>query len=282
MSVQCDRQSVRGKLAGPRAFTLIEVLVVVAIIALLVSILLPSLKQARYQARVVACQGRLHDLGNAFQMYSNVYNGYFPLTMGSTEDNFSCLWRAKMLPSTEILICPATRNVVRGETLEFAKHDDTESQSDLYYVASGPEDSNGGHSYEYNGCYNSDKGFSMSRAPKKSTTFIYPPHEMMLVHDADNERTDQPDPAFGCRPIAMNDSREGGNNCPQAWDNHGQAGMNMMFGDGHARFTKKTTGKVLDMREARDGTLPDPKPSVNAEIETIWLKSQFPWRYRRR
>ncbi|HON68976.1 MAG TPA: type II secretion system protein, partial [Phycisphaerae bacterium] len=61
-------------------FTLIEVLVVVAIIALLVAILLPSLQKARWQAKVIACQGHLHDLGNAFQMYANTYAGYFPRT----------------------------------------------------------------------------------------------------------------------------------------------------------------------------------------------------------
>ena len=52
-----------------RAFTLIEVLVVVAIIALLVSILLPSLANAREQARVAVCLSNLRQLSNASNAY---------------------------------------------------------------------------------------------------------------------------------------------------------------------------------------------------------------------
>ncbi len=52
-----------------RAFTLIELLVVVAIIALLLSILLPSLNQAREQARVAKCLANLKALGIAVVGY---------------------------------------------------------------------------------------------------------------------------------------------------------------------------------------------------------------------
>ena len=52
-----------------RAFTLIEVLVVVAIIALLVSILLPSLKRAREQSKLMVCNAHLKEFGHAIAMY---------------------------------------------------------------------------------------------------------------------------------------------------------------------------------------------------------------------
>ena len=54
------------------AFTLIELLVVVAIISLLISIMMPSLSQARDQAKGVHCLARLKEFGNAIAAYENV------------------------------------------------------------------------------------------------------------------------------------------------------------------------------------------------------------------
>jgi len=62
-----------------RAFTLIEILVVVAIIALLVSILLPSLKAAREQARRAVCLSNEHQMGVGFSTYVSEFRHYLPL-----------------------------------------------------------------------------------------------------------------------------------------------------------------------------------------------------------
>ena len=59
-----------------RAFTLIEILVVVAIIALLVAILLPSLNAARSQARIVKCMSNMQNLPKAVLTFSIAHQGY--------------------------------------------------------------------------------------------------------------------------------------------------------------------------------------------------------------
>jgi prepilin-type N-terminal cleavage/methylation domain-containing protein len=71
-----------------RAFTLVELLVVIGIIALLVSILLPALNKARAAANKVACASNIRQLTVATLIYANENKQVFPRAGGLNQAMF--------------------------------------------------------------------------------------------------------------------------------------------------------------------------------------------------
>ena len=79
----------RSVRSGParRAFTLVELLVVVAVLALLVAMLLPALARAKRLAARTYCQAHLKQWGVAFEMYAMAHGGLYPHCDGLDRDN---------------------------------------------------------------------------------------------------------------------------------------------------------------------------------------------------
>ena len=72
----------------PRAFTLVELLVVIGIIAVLVGILLPVLENARASARQTRCLSNLRQIGLADQMYQGTFpNWHIPAYWGWSQSS---------------------------------------------------------------------------------------------------------------------------------------------------------------------------------------------------
>lgn len=89
-----------------RAFTLVELLVVISIVGVMVSMLLPAVQQAREAARRTRCQNNLKQLALATHLYADVHRVFPPsatvdLAREVTENNVSWGVHGRILPFLE-------------------------------------------------------------------------------------------------------------------------------------------------------------------------------------
>src|SRR4051794_28497788 len=82
---------------GRRAFTLVELLVVIGIIAVLISLLLPAITKARNAANNVACLANLRSIGQAMTIYATENGGCIP---GSGNTSARFIWFEQVSGST--------------------------------------------------------------------------------------------------------------------------------------------------------------------------------------
>ncbi len=91
-----------------RAFTLIELLIVIAIIAILAAILFPVFARAREKARQASCQSNLKQIGLALRMYCQDYDEINTPIYYSIGGGNSFRWHQTVQPymrSTEMYRC---------------------------------------------------------------------------------------------------------------------------------------------------------------------------------
>jgi len=80
----------KNSISRRSGFTLIELLVVVAIIVILIAVLMPSLANARQQARSLACLANLKSIGTAFATHLAENNDRYPVQ--PTTGGRGCFW----------------------------------------------------------------------------------------------------------------------------------------------------------------------------------------------
>ncbi len=110
---------------GERAFTLLELLVVIAIIALLAALLLPVLSKAKEAGRATVCLSNLHQLGLALQIYVDGNHNRLPVmrdrAAGTNQPTNNVLPSVELvlgaeLGNTNVLRCPSDLTKIFEQT----------------------------------------------------------------------------------------------------------------------------------------------------------------------
>lgn len=96
-----------------RAFTLVELLVVVAIVAVLAAMLLPALQKAKEKARQGVCISNLRQMGMAVLLYVDESAGHLPFcdNWPSATENYAGPWPLLLWPvylqDAKVFVCPS-------------------------------------------------------------------------------------------------------------------------------------------------------------------------------
>jgi prepilin-type N-terminal cleavage/methylation domain-containing protein/prepilin-type processing-associated H-X9-DG protein len=229
-----------------RAFTLLELLVVMAVITVLVSLLLPAVNRSREQVRRTVCRNNLRQVGLGMLMYStdDLKNSYTD-SLSDTEDDFNFLF-PNYVAAVQSFLCPGARNRIRTDNVVTNMVLRRMQLADLSHYAG--QRKGAGSSYELFGYMNDKPQFGSCTVLElggeqvrvsgirktESNVAIYThqfsafglqgtqpgPAQIWLIVDGDDDSV----PRIG--------------NYPEVTNNHGPSGSNALHCDGHVEWIR--------------------------------------------
>ncbi len=247
----------RKKSTGATGFTLIELLVVIAIIAILAGLLLPALAAAKEKAKKIGCLSNLKQMGLGNFMYAQDNKGILSgNSMSYYDDNLNWMYQ-NYAKNPKLFVCPSTKNEVRTTPGNVMANGDL---VDLTYLR--PNKNSPGYSYENFSWWRREPsapaeqtdgtgGFQHRKTENRALTrahvsssdllgqkdVIAGPSRTWLTLDGDN------------RNESLSNTALYPNNYPSVNDNHGAAGANANFCDGHAQWVREKGNEYLLLRE---------------------------------